>query len=167
MHGRCFRFKSPTDLIQIARREAGIPLLAFDVISDLRDKRLEQETCTDARGHYKPTSYQATGPNRVWTWDITYFRMSQYTGRFYYVYVIIDLTAVTSSPLAFMKWITTSALGPFVGHGVRPGTLAIHSDNGASMKAASTQALGVKFSHSRPRTWKRNRLSEPTDEAVM
>ena len=53
----------------------------------------------------------------------------------------LTLTAVTSSPLAFMKRITTSALGPFVGHGVRPGTLAIHSDNGASMKAVSTQAL--------------------------
>lgn len=79
----------------------------------------------------------------------------------------LTLTAVTSSPRAFMKRITTSALGPFVGHGVRPGTLAIHSDNGASMKAASTQALGVKFSHSRPRTWKRNRLSEPACEAVM
>ena len=91
MHGRCFRFKSPADLIQIARREAGIPLLAFDVISDLRGKRLEPETCTDARGRYKPTSYQATDPNRVWTWDITYFRTSQYTGRVYYVYVIIDV----------------------------------------------------------------------------
>lgn len=164
MHGRCFRFKSPADLIQIARREAGIPLLAFDVISNLRSKRLEQETCADARGRYKPTSYQATGPNRVWTWDITYCRIR---GAFTTSTSSLTLTAVTSSPLAFMKLITTSALGPFVGHGVRPGTLAIHSDNGASMKAASTQALGVKFSHSRPRTWKRNRLSEPTDEAVM
>lgn len=59
-----------------------------------------------------------------------------------------------------MKRIATSVLGPFVGHGVRPGTLAIQSDNGASMKAASTQALGVKFSHSRPRVSNDNPYSE-------
>ena len=61
------------------------------MISNLRGKMLEQETYTDARGRYKPTSYQATGPNRVWTWDITYFRTSQYTGCFCYVNVIIDV----------------------------------------------------------------------------
>lgn len=28
----------------------------------------------------KPTSYAAHKPNEVWTWDITYFRTSRYTG---------------------------------------------------------------------------------------
>lgn len=40
---------------------------------------------------YRPTSYRATAPNQVWTWDITYFKTSRYTGRFYYAYVIIDV----------------------------------------------------------------------------
>ena len=29
-------------------------------------------------------------PNEVWTWDITYFRTSRYTGVFYYAYVIVE-----------------------------------------------------------------------------
>ena len=40
-------------------------------------------------------------------------------------------------------------------YGFRPGQLVVHSDNGASMKTASTMALleknGIIFSHSRPR----------------
>ena len=42
-------------------------------------------------GGYKPTSYEATGPNQVWTWDITYCRDSRYTGQFFYAYVIVDV----------------------------------------------------------------------------
>lgn len=40
--------------------------------------------------HGKPTSYVATAPNQVWTWDITYLRGSV-KGFFFYLYLIIDL----------------------------------------------------------------------------
>ena len=49
-------------------------------------------------------------------------------------------------------------------HGITPGKLVVHSDNGASMKASSTLALletrGVTFSHSRPRVSNDNPYSE-------
>ena len=38
----------------------------------------------------KPTSYTATGPNQVFTWDITYLP-STVRGRYYYLYVIEDV----------------------------------------------------------------------------
>lgn len=123
----------------------------------------------DARGRYKPTSYQATGPNQVWTWDITYFRTSQYTGRFYYAYVIIDVYSRYIISARVYEADNAECAKAFLSeafktHGVRPGTLVVHSDNGASMKAASTQALlkdcGVKFSHSRPRVSNDNPYSE-------
>ena len=40
--------------------------------------------------HGKPTSYCATGPDQVWTWDITYLGAAV-KGLFYYLYLIIDL----------------------------------------------------------------------------
>lgn len=49
-------------------------------------------------------------------------------------------------------------------YGIVPGQLVVHSDNGASMKAAKTQGVlthhGVKFSHSRPRVSNDNPYSE-------
>ena len=38
----------------------------------------------------KPTSFCATAPNQVWTWDITYLGAAV-KGLFYYLYLIIDL----------------------------------------------------------------------------
>ena len=49
-------------------------------------------------------------------------------------------------------------------YGIVPGQLVVHSDNGASMKAAKTQGVlthhGVKLSHSRPRVSNDNPYSE-------
>ena len=39
---------------------------------------------------HKPTSYCATGPNQVWSWDITFLR-SSVRGQFYYLYLVIDI----------------------------------------------------------------------------
>ena len=39
---------------------------------------------------HKPTSYRATGPNQVWSWDITFLR-SPVRGQFYYLYLVIDI----------------------------------------------------------------------------
>lgn len=126
-------------------------------------------TRAPSTGGYKPTSYEATGPNQVWTWDITYFKDSRYTGRFYYAYVIVDI---------FSRYVVHSAVydadnatyaaefldAAFKKHHIRPRQLVLHSDNGSSMKAASTLALlkarAVEFSHSRPRVSNDNPYSE-------
>ncbi|WP_133152914.1 DDE-type integrase/transposase/recombinase, partial [Vibrio breoganii] len=42
------------------------------------------------RGQFKPTSYSATGPNQVFTWDITYLP-SSVKGLYYYLYLIEDI----------------------------------------------------------------------------
>ena len=107
----------------------------------------------------KPTSYTATGPNQVYTWDITYLP-SQVRGQHYYLYVIEDIYS-----------------RKIVGHEVHErecGELAakllqqtvireqcfnqplvLHSDNGAPMKSLTFKAkmdeLGVTSSYSRPR----------------
>ena len=38
----------------------------------------------------KPTGYQDTGPNQVWSWDITYLAAA-ILGRFYRLYLVMDI----------------------------------------------------------------------------
>lgn len=109
---------------------------------------------------HKPTSYMATGPNQVWSWDITYLKDAKHATRFYYVFAIIDIYSrmivhidvfeneSADNAVAFLE-------KAFDDHFIRPRTLVLHSDNGSAMKSAKTLALlerrGVQFSHSRPR----------------
>nr|VFK37013.1 MAG: hypothetical protein BECKLPF1236C_GA0070990_107441 [Candidatus Kentron sp. LPFa] len=38
----------------------------------------------------RPTTHVATGPNQVWSWDITYCP-SKIRGLFYYLYLVLDI----------------------------------------------------------------------------
>ena len=38
----------------------------------------------------RPTSYAATAPNQVWSWDITYLK-SPVRGQFFYLYLVMDI----------------------------------------------------------------------------
>lgn len=123
----------------------------------------------DARYRSKPTAYSAEKPNEVWTWDITYLRSSIHTGRFFYAYVIIDVySRMVVSARVFdadnADFAVRFLREAFEKYGIKPGQLVVHSDNGASMKAASTMALlksnGITFSHSRPRVSNDNPYSE-------
>ena len=118
---------------------------------------------------HKPSSYEATGPNQVWTWDITYLRDAKHKAQFFYAYVIVDVysrfivhSEVYQSDCAeFAKDFLRNALEK---HNIKPQSLVLHSDNGASMKATETLALleskGVERSHSRPRVSDDNPYSE-------
>lgn len=38
-----------------------------------------------------PSSYEATGPNQVRSWDITYLRDAEHAARFYYAFAVVDI----------------------------------------------------------------------------
>ena len=116
----------------------------------------------------KPPEYVATGPNQVWTWDITYLR-SSLRGVFFYLYMIVDIWSrkivgwevhgVESKELsAQLIWSSCQELG------VDPGGLILHSDNGGPMKGstmlATLQKLGIVPSFSRPGVSDDNAYSE-------
>ena len=119
--------------------------------------------------HGKPTSYCATAPNQVWTWDITYLN-GPIKGLFYFLYMIIDLfsrdivgwevwaseTADHASELIRRTCIAQKKLTTDV--------LVLHSDNGSPMKGATMletlYALGITPSNSRPRVSNDNPYSE-------
>ena len=100
----------------------------------------------------------ATGPNQLWSWDITKLR-GPVTWTYYYLYVILDvysryvvgwLIADRESEERAQDLIRKT----WVKQGIPPGQLTIHADNGSAMIAKSVAQLmsdlGVVKSHSRP-----------------
>jgi len=117
---------------------------------------------------YKKPELLATGPNQLWSWDITKLR-GPTKGIYYHLYVLLDvysryvvswlLASCESEHLA--KMFLTEA---YLKHGVRPGQLTTHSDRGPAMKAQTVTdllaTLGVIKSHSRPYVSNDNPYSE-------
>lgn len=125
--------------------------------------------CRAPRKQTKPTTYEAACPNQVWSWDITYFRHKNYNGRFFYAYVLMDIYSRRVMHAKVYEADNADYAGRFLkeafcSYGIKPEQLVLHSDNGSSMKAASTLALLEKYgiipSHSRPRVSNDNPYSE-------
>jgi putative transposase len=124
----------------------------------------------DQRRHpkYARPELAASGPNQVWTWDITYLK-GPLRGQFFYLYVVIDLYSrlVVGWLLADRECEELARRlleQSYRKHGVVPGQLTVHSDRGAPMKSKSVkqllQDLGADVSHSRPRVSNDNPFSE-------
>jgi putative transposase len=116
---------------------------------------------------YVKPSLTATGPNQVWTWDITKLATLQ-KGIFLQLYVIIDLFSryVVGWMLASKecKHLASQLFAETVArHGIEPG-LTVHSDRGSAMKsdtlAQLLATLGVDQSFSRPHVSDDNPYSE-------
>jgi len=107
----------------------------------------------------KPTSYTATGPNQVYTWDITYMP-SDVRGQHYYLYLIEDIySRKVVGYEVYDRECGELASGLLQRTLLREQcfnqTLVLHSDNGAPMKSltfkAKMEELGIISSYSRPR----------------
>ena len=117
------------------------------------------------RKRVKP-ELRATGPNQVWSWDIT---MLKGPGCFYYLYTIIDVFS-----RYLVGWmIATQESGELaeklIGEtcakqGIEKDQLILHSDRGSAMRSKTVKdllkALGVEKSQSRPYTPTDNPYSE-------
>ena len=115
-----------------------------------------------------PRAHVATGPNQVWSWDITYLK-SPVRGVFFYLYMIIDVWSrkvvgwaihdVESADLAARLFERTR-----LDAGIDPRGLVLHADNGGPMKGstmvATLERLGVLMSFSRPHVSDDNPYSE-------
>ncbi len=117
---------------------------------------------------YQKPELLATGPNEVWSWDITKLKGPE-KWTYYYLYVILDIYSRTvvgwmlahreNSDLA--KHLIESTIEK---QKVPSGQLIIHSDRGPSMTSHSVAqllaSLGVTKSHSRPHVSNDNPYSE-------
>jgi putative transposase len=118
-------------------------------------------------GYTKP-ELLATGPNQLWSWDITKLR-GPVKWTFYYLYVILDVFSryVTGWMLAYRE---SAELAKHLieqsceKQNIQPGQLTIHADRGSSMTSKSVALLlsdlGVVKTHSRPHVSDDNPYSE-------
>ncbi len=117
--------------------------------------------------HVKPELI-ATGPNQVWSWDITRLRGSL-KWQFFYLYVLLDIFS-----RYVVGWLVAEAENAGLAqalieetcrkYGIARDTLKLHSDRGSPMRAKTTAELlvdlGVAASFSRPRVSNDNPFSE-------
>ena len=110
----------------------------------------------------------ATGPNQVWSWDITKL-LGPVKWKYYHLYVIIDIfsryvvgwmVAEREDADLAARLIRETCLK----QGITPDQLVIHADRGPSMKSDTVAqllaSLGVVKSHSRPHVSDDNAYSE-------
>jgi len=115
-----------------------------------------------------PRSHTATGPNQVWSWDVTYLK-GPVRGLFFFLYMIIDL--YSRKIVGWEVWEKES--GAYAETVVDRAVLAegchmrlrvLHADNGAIQKSytllTKLDALGVTASFNRPRVSNDNAYSE-------
>ena len=117
---------------------------------------------------YKKPELLATGPNELWSWDITKLRGPQ-KWSYYYLYVILDvysryvvgwMIAPREKATLARELIETT----YQRQGLGGDGLIIHSDRGLSMTSKTVAQLltdlGVEKSHSRPHVSNDNPYSE-------
>jgi putative transposase len=104
---------------------------------------------------YAKPELLATGPNEVWSWDITKLRGPE-KWVYFYLYVILDLFSryAVGWMVATREWagLATRLIEETIDkHAIQPGQLTIHSDRGAPMKAKPVAMLlsdlGVAKTH--------------------
>src|SRR3970040_1447151 len=120
------------------------------------------------RPHYVKPELLATGPNQVWSWDITKL-LGPAKWTYFYLYVILDIFSRYT-----VGWMVATREGADLAQRLIRETIArqqvdrhrltLHSDRGAAMKshdvAQLLATLGVAKSHSRPHVSNDNPFSE-------
>ena len=120
------------------------------------------------RPHYQKPELLATGPNQVWSWDITKLK-GPAKWNYYHLYVILDIYS-----RYVVGWMVAHREAASLAkrlikdtcqkQGILPDQLTLHADRGSSMKSKTVAFLladlGVTKTHSRPQVSNDNPYSE-------
>jgi len=117
---------------------------------------------------YSKPELLATGPNQLWSWDITKLK-GPVKWTYYYLYTILDVFSryvtgwmIAERELASLAEELISATCDK--QGIQPDQLTLHADRGSSMHSKSVALLladlGVTKTHSRPHVSNDNPYSE-------
>jgi putative transposase len=138
----------------------------YRILEDHGEARERRDQLTHPQ--YTKPELVATGPNQVWSWDITKL-LGPATWVYYQLYVILDifsryvvgwLLAPRESAALAEKLIEQACLSQEIPRG----QLTLHADRGSSMRSKPVAMLlidlGVGKSHSRPHVSNDNPFSE-------
>ena len=112
--------------------------------------------------------HTATGPDQVWSWDITWLPTT-IRGRYLYLYLVMDVWSRRIVGWTVEESENSDAAAKLIPRAcaaanIDPRGLVLHSDNGAAMRGATMlstlQRLGVVPSFSRPHVSDDNPCSE-------
>lgn len=130
---------------------------------EVRERRAQRQ-----HPRYAVPELLATGPNQLWSWDITKLK-GPTTWSWYHLYVLLDvfsryvvgwMIAPHESAVLAERLIATACAR----QGIRPGQLTVHADRGAAMTskpvALLLAELGITKTHSRPYVSNDNPYSE-------
>jgi len=117
---------------------------------------------------YSKPELLATGPNQLWSWDITKLK-GPVKWTYYYLYTILDVFSryvpgwmIADRELARLAEELIAATCDK--QGIQPGQLTLHADRGSSMSSKPVALLladlGVTKTHSRPHVSNDNPYSE-------
>lgn len=154
-----------TTLLDEGRYMASIRTM-YRILKENGEVRERRRQATHPKRH--APRLVATGPNQVWTWDITHL-LTTAKGVSIKLYVCIDLfsryvvgwyLSLSESAAEAEHFFSTLARR----ERIDTGRLILHSDNGSPMRgqplADKLESLGIARSHSRPRTSNDNPFSE-------
>ena len=133
-------------------------------------KQLKHRGPTGVPVKQRPEPLTATGPNQLWSWDITYLAAAV-RGQFFFLYLFLDI--FSRKIVGWEVYETQSAelaqqvvVKACLRERISKDQLRLHSDNGSPMKGATMLAtlerLGVMPSFSRPSVSNDNAYSEST-----
>lgn len=165
-----FRNLSPNEIVPLLADQGRYLASASTLYRLLRKhKQLAHRTKAKApQPRHRPRELVATGPNQVWSWDITYLR-TPVRGRYLYLYLLVDVWSRKIVGWAVHERESGAHAAELVAatcarEGITRDQLVLHSDNGGPMKHATLHAtlnvLGVAASHSRPSVSNDNPYSE-------
>lgn len=135
----------------------------LDEYDEVRERR--NQLC---HPNYQKPELLATGPNRVWSWDITKL-LGPVKWTYYYLYVILDIFSRYVVGWLIAERESAELARELVGQtcakqGIQPEQLTLHADRGSPMIAKSMAMLladlGVTKTHSRPHISDDNPYSE-------
>lgn len=169
LHSERFQDQSPAEVYATLLDEEKY-LCSIRTMYRILDKHQEVKERRKhvSRTHYAKPELLATGPNQVWSWDITKLKGPR-KWTYYYLYVILDIFSRYVPGWMIAEAENASLAEQFIAEtcdkqGIIENQLIIHADRGASMRAklvAELMAdLGVTKSHSRPYTSNDNPYSE-------
>lgn len=169
LHSEKFMDKAPQE-VYAALLDEGRYLCSIRTMYRLLAANQEVRERRDQLRHpqYTKPELLATGPNQLWSWDITKL-LGPVKWTYFYLYVILDIFSryvvgwmVARREMAVLaQKLIQETMGK---QNIQPGQLTIHADRGPSMKskplALLLADLGVTKTHSRPHTSDDNPYSE-------
>ncbi len=169
LHSDEFIDKAPAQ-VYAALLDRGVYLCSVRTMYRILHENKEVRERRNIRRHpnYKKPELLATGPDQVWSWDITKFKSFQKFSM-YYLYVIIDIFSryivgwmvARNESAKLAKHLIEETCAKQM---IAEDQLTIHADRGSSMKSKAVQQLlsdlQITKTHSRPRVSNDNPFSE-------